>query len=388
MHEHTGCDTGTNHRQHFDETAKMTNKKFLCIAAILAATSSAGWAKDAVKASVSEPTGTPILQENGNSYSPGTYAVGTIQLTYTVVGYTFPAGSFGGFDVDWEVVTGYASGGTTNYGSPINLTLDQVGGSNIDLSPTPNSFSVPSSAANGHSRVGIAISPSVAADPTLNCDGCTLVGNLRLSATQGAKLDTPTNIQVKLVLAHPDACLKAYHFITAQDAVTPLTSTQIKIATKGSKAGTVASSNPGQYSENVMIANTCPTDESFDLRIQLDNAFETNPSNNPGNAVFTYSSAGEVDQGNFGVTNFGTGTAQGQQLCLQNVTVPADTTFLATVHSQVKKGGTPDTLPSDGTFDFSATLFDAVNGGCTGDLKPAVTISNPAELGLPFTLTN
>lgn len=365
----------------------MTNKKLLCIAAILAATANMAWAKDAVKASVSNPTGAPILQENGNPYAQGTYAVGTIQLTYPVVGYTFPAGPFASFDVDWVVVANYASGGSTNYTSPITLKLEQIGGNNVELSPQDDSFLVSSNAASGQSHVGIAIASSVAADPALNCDGCALVGNLRLSTTpSGAKLDTPTNIQVKLVLAHPDACLKAYHFITAQDDVVPLTSTSLTIPVNGRKAGTVTGSNPGQYSDNVMVANTCPTDESFDLKVQLDGAFETNPSNNPGNAVFTYSTSGEVDQNSYGTTNFGTGTGQGQQLCLQNVTVPADTTFLATVHSQVIKGTAKTALPTDGDFEFAAALFDSTNSNCSGELKPAVTVSNPAGVKLPFTI--
>lgn len=366
----------------------MKNKKLLCIAAILAATANVGWAKDAVKASVSNATGAPILLENGNPYAQGTYAVGTIHLIYTVVGYTFPAGHFANFDVDWNIVANYAAPRQpTDYATkPITLNFGQIGGSNIVLSPVGASFPVPSSLATGTSHVGIAIADSVAGDPALNCDGCALVGKLQLSTTpEGVKLDTVTDVLVKIVLAHPDTCLKAYHFITAQDDVVPLTSTSLTVPANGKWAGTVRGSNPGQYSENVMIANTCPTDESFDLRVQLDSAFETNPSNNPGNAVFTFSTSGEVDPGTFGVTNFGTGTGQGQQLCLQNVTVPADTTFLTTVHSQVIKGTATTALPADNNFEFSATLFDSVNTGCSGTPRSDVTVSNPAGVVLPFT---
>lgn len=364
----------------------MKYARLVLTAALLATFHNPAAAKDAVKTAVANATGSPILQENGTPYAQGTYAVGTIQLTYTVVGYAFPAGPFGNFDVDWAVVANYASGGTTNY--PIDLKLTQIGGTSVELTPVANTFNVVSNSDSGTSHVGISIASGVPSDPTLNCDGCSLVGNLRLTTSpSGAKLDTPTNILVKLVLAHPDACLKAYHFVTAQDDVVPLASTTLAVPSSGKFAGTVRGSNPSQYSDNVMIANTCPTDESFDLKIGLDTLFETNPSNNPGNAVFTYSTAGETDPGSFNLTAFGTGTGKGQQLCLQNVIVPADTTFLATVHSQVKKGTPASSLPTNPQeFYFGATLFDTVNSSCTGTLKPAVTVSNPAGVELPFAI--
>jgi hypothetical protein len=366
----------------------MKNKKrTLFVAAFLVAVASTAWAKDAVKASVSNWTGSPIVQVNGNPYAQGTYAVGTIQLYYTMVGNTFTAGNFGSFDVDWAIAANLTGGGSTDYSGGITLSLEQIGGTNVVLTPVPATFIVTSNAQTGKSHVTMAIGSGVPNDPQLNCDGCELVGHIQLSTTpQGVKLDTPTDILVKIKLVHATACLKVYDFVTDQDyQLGILNATNLNVATKGANAGKVVSSQPGQYSENVLIANICSGAQSFDLKIGLDPGFETNPSGNPGQAVFTYSTSGEVDPGSFNISAFGSGTAQGQQLCLQNVTVPAGSTFLATVHSQVTKGTLASALPADGTFDFAATLYQGVNSGCTGALN-TIAIPNPASFTLPFTI--
>jgi hypothetical protein len=64
---------------------------YLCTAFCAAAASA--WAKDAVVAAVATPLSppNPIIIQNGTQYSQGTYAIGTIQLFYTVQGYQFPA---------------------------------------------------------------------------------------------------------------------------------------------------------------------------------------------------------------------------------------------------------------------------------------------------------
>lgn len=379
----------------------MKGKKLFVVAACLLSLASPGWAKDAVKASVANWTGSPIVQINGNAYAQGTYAVGTIHLTYTVVGNTFTAGPFGSFDLDWAIGANLTNGGTTNYApagtnpAGITLNLKQIGGTNVLLDIDPGSFLVTSNQQTGKSHVGLTIGAGVPDDPELNCDGCELVGHLQLSTTpQGAKLDTVTDVLVKIKLVHPTACLKVYNFVTDQDhQLGTLTTTDLKIGTNGRNAGKVVSSQPGQYSDNVLIANTCSSDESFDLKIGLDPKFETNPSNNPGNAVFTYSTAGEVDPDSFAISGFGTGTPQGQQLCLQNVTVAAGTSFLATVHAQVIKGTLASTLPGDSdgdgknNFDFAATLYETVNASCTGALDSEAT-PNPASFALPYTTSN
>jgi hypothetical protein len=360
----------------------MTNRKLLCAAVLLAATTTQGWAKDAVEATVANWGGAPIVQNNGNPNAAGTYAVGTIQVIYTVVGYTFPTGHLDDFDLNWGIKANYSSGGATSYTRPITLNLEEIGGNNVELTPTPASFSVTSAADIGSSRVGVAIASEVATNPALNCDGCSVVGNLRLSTDpSGAKLDTVTNVQVKVVLMHPTACLKAYNFVTEDGSSIALTSTTLQVPTRGNNAGKVVSSNPGTFSDDVLIANTCANAESFDLKIGLDPNFVTNST---GNGVFTYSTAGEEDQSDFSLTSFGAGTKQGQQLCLQNVTVPAGTSFLATARTHIADNVSAANLPLDGYFRFAATLYDTVNGACTGALKPAVIPANPAAFALKF----
>ena len=53
------------------------------------------------------------------------------------------------------------------------------------------------------------------------------------------------------------------------------------------------STNPyGSLSQNVMVVNTCGTNETFDLKVYLDAWFSTQPNNNPGNAVTTLAAVG------------------------------------------------------------------------------------------------
>ncbi|WP_139335918.1 hypothetical protein [Aromatoleum tolulyticum] len=364
----------------------MTYRNILLTAALLAIFANPAAAKDAVQSSVSDWTGTPIIQNNGNPDAQGTFAVGTIQLTYTVVGYTFTAGDFGSFKLNWGVQANYSGGQSTSYSPDLTLKIEQIGGSHLELTPSPAEFNPLSNTAQDTSVIDIAIGSNVPNDPALNCDGCTLVGNLKLvTDPSGAKLDTVTNVQVKLVLAHPDSCLKAYNFITNQDTGSEITTTTLNVATNGAKKGTVTSSAPGQFSDDVLVANTCANEQDFDLKIALDPNFETNPSNNAGNAVFTYSKNGAVDQQNFDLSSFGLGTPQGQQVCLRNVTIPADSSFLATVHSQVKKGTVASALPASKTFQFAAALHQTSNSACAGELRTDVAPGNPVGAALGFT---
>src|SRR4030095_11049226 len=164
-------------------------------------------------------------------------------------------------------------------------------------------------------------SDAVATDPALNEDGDVLVGRLQLAAQDNPHLKTPTDILVHITLVHPTACVKVYDFITDASLANTITSTEVNV----NRQGKVTSTNPyGSLSHNVMVVNTCGASESFDLRVNLDPWFSTQPNNNPGNAVYTFATAGEIDPGTFNLALFGTGTAQGQKMCLQNVTVPAD----------------------------------------------------------------
>jgi hypothetical protein len=333
------------------------------------------WAKDSMTVSVTNATGAPVVVNNGQ-------AVGTIQLIYTVNATAFTTGEFAAFDVNW--VTSAGTGQAVDYsgGVAFNLQQDQKGGY-VDLVPYPGAFKLTATGQSGTSRVTIYITPDKAGNLPPSADGTDLVGNLKLDA--GRDVGTVTNIQVHIRLVHPTgSCLKVYNFVTDQDFnLGILSTTSVNIGKNGAKADKVQGSQPGQFSDNVLVANTCATDESFDLEIGLDSSFDTSPNGNPGNAVFSYTAAGEFDTTSFNAMMTG-GTANGQNVCLQNVTVPAGTSFLATVHAAVRKDMSQTLLPADGSFDFAATLHDNVNTSCTGALYSQAS-PNPATFTLPFT---
>lgn len=349
---------------------------FAAIAVVSGVAAGNAWAKDSMTVLVTNATGEPVIVKNGE-------AQGTIQLFYTVNATAFTTGEFAAFDVNW-VTSPVNPNKATNYGTGVVFTLeqDQQGGY-VDLVPSPGAFTLTATGQSGTSRVTIYITPDQGGNLPPGADGTDLVGNLKLDA--GRDVGTVTNIQVHIRLVHPTgSCLKVYNFVTDQDFNLGILSTaSVNIGKNGAKAGKVQSSQPGQFSDNVLVANTCATDHSFDLEIGLDSSFDTNPNGNPGNAVFSYTAAGEFDTTSFNAMMTG-GTGNGQNVCLQNVTVPAGTSFLATVHSAVRKDMSQTLLPADGSFDFAATLHDSVNTSCTGALYSEAS-PNPASFTLPFT---
>lgn len=339
-------------------------------------------ASDAIQAGVSIPAGqpVPVLTENGSGYTPGTYAVGVIHLDYTYVGTTFPVGPFATFALNLGV---YATGKGQPTTYPLTLNLTDIGSPNLTLSPASSPLQVSGLAWTASVPVTITIPSEVAANPLLDADGTVLVGNFKLDAGNEAK--TVTNVQVKITLVHPTACLKVYDFITDADLTNTITSTDVGV----NKKGKVTSTNPyGSLSENLMIVNTCNTTETLDAKVSLDPSFVTQPNNNPGNAVFTFSSAGEIDPAAFTIASFGLGTAQGQNLCLANVSVPAGSTFLATVHISINNGMSAALLPGGGTgpgtfSGFGAALYTA-GSACSGSL---VSVANPNPVWAPLAFT-
>lgn len=343
--------------------------------------------KDAVQASVSIDEGqpTPVMTENGKGYTPGNYAVGTIQLEYTHVGMQFPAGPLATFNLNMKV---YPVATRTPADSPYPATLDlkDIGSPNVTLSPARSPLLVTHEGWSHSVPVTIGIPDLVAANPDLNGDGSLLVGNFQLDA--GGDLKTPTNVQVKIRLVHPTACLKVYNFITDADLTDTITSIEVKV---NANKGKVTSTNPyGSLSENLMVVNTCAVAETFDAKLSLNNSFSTQPNNNPGNAVFTFATSGAIDPEEFAIASFGAGTKHGQDLCLQGVSIPAGSTFLATVHMNINNGMAATSLPGGGTqpgefTGFGASLHTA-GAACSGSPHPLAT-PNPVSAPLAFTVS-
>lgn len=360
----------------------------ICLLVLLLGVASTAWAKDAIQESVANATGSPIITVNGNPYSQGTYAVGTIHLTYTVQGFAFTPGTFGSFDVNWQDAA-YGSNPATNYAAGINFNLFQnQAHPSLVLTPSPGTFAVTATGQSGSSHVTISIANSVAADPSQNCDGCQLTATLQSNTDpSGAHLDTVTTIIVKLKLVWPTSCLKVYDFITDQSLVNDITSTDVNLKCKNGSCN-VQSTNPyGQWSENVLLVNTCNDPKSFDLKIGLDRHFGTNPEGNPGNATFIYTAHDTIDPDNFDITAFGAGQKQGEALCLANLSVGGGDSFLATVHMGIYKGAWDG--GSTGAFGFSGEI-DVANSvalsSCSGGtLHPEVAKPNPATATVTYT---
>jgi hypothetical protein len=349
------------------------------------------WANDEVDSTVTIPSGQPIpiIKNNG-------VETGTIQLWYTIAANSIPCGEFAQFNLNLNDVAG--TGETPTY--PVTLNLVQSGtGTPVQffsaspLSPDPATFSVIGNGWTGSSLVTIFI--DCAKLPSGSpYDGEDIVGNLNeQTEPQGSHLDTISTIQVHITLAMPDACLKLYSFETNQGSGSPLSA----VTVVANKSGAVKSTNPGQASVDALVVNTCPEPFSFDLAVGLDPEWQTNPSNNPGNATFTYMTSGELDP----TTDFSLitslihsgGTPQHEVLCLQNVTLPASSSFLTTVHSEINTGYdgglTVPLLPSDGDFDFNATIFEPGTSCSVAYPTPSIiSPSNPATSTLTYTVSH
>ena len=341
-------------------------------------------AKDALQAAVTIPQDQPqpIVLENGTGYTPGTFATGTIILNYVHVGPTFYAGPFAAFDLNLAVYNTSDVRNEPLY--PVALSLEDIGSKHLTLLPSASPLSVTGLGWHSSVRVVVDIPADVATNPDFSHDGAQIVGHLRLTTPGGSKLDTVTDILVKVTLAHPvGPCIKAYNFITDAELTDTLANIEVNVNARQHK---VTSTNPyGSLSSNGLIVNTCGADVTIDLAMQLDPSFSTQPSNNPGNAVFTFTTIGEIDPAAFDIGSFGLGTPHGQALCLQNVTVPSGSSFLATVHMSINKGMLDSSLPATGTFaGFLAALYDA-GTGCTGGLFPLAS-PNPASAPLAFVI--
>lgn len=321
---------------------------------------------DQVKLKVSAPLDQPQPLVVNNGAVPG-----AIQLLYTINANQFTEGLFASFDVNLSILAG---GSSTNY--PTTLTLEQNGSSNVQLGAVPATFTVSGTGWSDVSHVSITIPSSVPLDPSLNCDGCTLVGNLNLSAPGPSHLGTATTVQVKIVLVHPAGpCLRVFDLLLNNETGVAITS-----ATYTLKHGLANATQPGEMLDAILIANTCPSDETFDVVAGLDPHFETMPHNNPGNAVFTYTKAGVVDDTTFTLSAFTGGTAQKQNLCVAPVSLPAGDTFLMTVKMDEMSGITPVSSASFSGFVLNEnSSCDTIN-----QLNPLAS-PNPASATLTLT---
>lgn len=349
------------------------------IHALVALVASVGFAlpalaNDQIQSTVSNPNPAAVIVNNGQ-------ASGTIQLWYTYIGSSFPCGQFATFNLNLAGKLG--SGKVPSY--PVELDLVQSGqGTPVQFSDFTTPFSVTSASWSGSTPVTVSIDCSQLSAPY---DGQEIVGNLNEGANpQGAHLDTVSTIQVHIKLMYPTACLKLYSLETDENG-----NLLSAVTVNANRFGIVKSSSPGEVWIDGMFANTCSSSQSFDMAIGVGDDWQLNPNNNAGNATFTYSTSGEIDPSSFNLTLFGTGTKQGETLCLSNVTVAPNDTFLATEHAQIVSGIAATSLDNynsttkGGTFSYSATLYTA-GSGCSGPVLGNVTPSNPGTSSVSYTV--
>lgn len=328
------------------------------------------WAKDAVVAAVSNPLPNPpgaIIMENGTHYSRGTYAIGTIQLYYTVTATQFTAGCNHSFDVALNYQDN-GKGKPSKY--PLDLNFRQTGSANLSLQPTQSGYSgITRASFPLYATVNICVPADVANDPVFQVDGTDLVGNLQLETVpKGANLDTVTTIQVHLILIHPsdDACLRVLNFVTNNDITSALSSITVRKAAV--PAAMPVGSTPSQLNYIVVVANTCSETHCIDLSFALDAAFQLGSGTNP---VKSFSSNDVLDEfqdvATFWLTA-PTATNQGTNTCLYSTagcfSIPATDTFMLKADITIKSNASwPPPAQYTG---FGASIWE-----------PNVTCGNP-----------
>jgi hypothetical protein len=357
----------------------MMNKTLLQVALLTGALICTSIAKDAISASVLDFTlSTPAVSVNGNPAAPGTFAVGTIQLWYDVHAYQFTAGTIATFHLSLQDYQPSTTGQAPAY--PVTLNVTQIGGTEVTLNPAPGSFSVNGLGWNGGSTVTVGIPVLTASNPAFATDGTELVGNLKLAPVpSGSKLDTTTNIQVHIRLVHPVSCLRIYDFLTTQDMTTSVSSLQVELFKSGPKAGLTKGTTPPQLSNDVLIVNTCASEEVFDLMVQNDSSFQDQGAN----SVFMFTKAGTTDPSSFEVAEFGSGAPKGNNHCFGSLHLSGGDSMLVTNHLSI--GSIPvDQLPL-GSFGFSG-LIAVAGTGCPGTAN-TLAIPNPALLSIPYSIS-
>ena len=347
----------------------------------LAASATLAWAGESVRAAVTIPAGQPepLITANGNPYAQGNYAVGTLRLEYTYVGFVFQPGPFGSFDSGLDTVQG--NGGATVY--PAALNLVQSGSTNLVLTPSPAGFTVASFPWSDTSIVSISIPQSVASDPTLAVDGAVIVGNLQMTTGPGSKLGTTTTVQVKIRLVHPTACIKQYTFFSTREISGDYGSLSLSYGTHGGNLNKILNMSPvsaNAAAQVVLLVNTCGEAHTVDLRIAPDARFVFGPGN--GNTTFVYTGAGAISPGAIDLAALTALNSLSHTLDVTNLAIGGGQSILVKVHL-VLNGTLTALNVGSSPFTFASSAFEP--GGTFTTLDPEVD-PNPATKNVTFTL--
>jgi hypothetical protein len=356
-------------------------RTLLATIATLAAIAPTALAGESVRAAVSIPAGQPepLITANGNPYAQGNYAVGTLRLEYTYVGFVFQPGPFGSFDLGLDTVQG--NGGATVY--PASLNLVQSGSTNLVLTASPTSFTVSPSPWAATSIVSISIPQSVANDPTLAVDGAVIVGNLQMTTGPGSKLGTTTSVQVKIRLVHPTACIKQYTFFSTREISGDYGTLSLSYGTRGGNLNKILNMSPvsaNAAAQVVLLVNTCGEAHTVDLRIAPDARFVFGSGN--GNTTFVYTGAGELSPGAIDLAALTVLNSLSHTLDVTSLSIGAGQSILVKVHL-VLNGTLTALNVGNSPFTFASSAFEP--GGTFSTLDSEAD-PNPATKNVTFSL--
>jgi hypothetical protein len=348
----------------------------LSLALLVILITGSAWANDQIISTVTPLTNPytnpPIIHVNG-------IAQGNIRLVYTVVGTQFPCGAQNPFATFNLGMVDQMGSGPMRGSYPADLSLaDSGGGTPVQLSPAPNDFTVTGIGWNDNSTVTVNIDCSSLPSPF---DGEIIDGQMNQSTNTGSHLNTISTVQVHIMLVFPtNACLKLYSFESNQGTFDLLTSVKVIPQTAFTK-----STDPSAVSVDAMVVNTCSVPQSFDIGINLGQFWQNNTGPNVSSATYTYTTAGEFDPTDYGLAGWGTGTQQGETLCITDFTLQPGYSFLTRVYSQIIPRVPLTSLPH-GSFSFGASLY-APNTSCAGSLLPSSLVgpSNPGTSAMTWT---
>ena len=349
---------------------------FVSLAAVFVMTLTASaWGNDNIVSTVTPLTNPysnpPIIQINGISQ-------GNIRLVYTVVGTQFPCGVQNPFATFNLGMVDQRGSGPIRGSYPATLTLaDSGNGTPVQLAPSPTSFTVNGIGWNDNSNVSINIDCGSLPPPT---DGEVIDGQMNESTNTGSHLNTISSIQVHIMLVFPaNACLKLYSLESDQNTFDLLTDVKVIPQNSFTKA-----TDPSAVSVDGLVVNTCTVPEAFDIGINLGQFWENNSGPNIGSATYTYTTAGVFDPTNYGLAAWGTGTLQGETVCVKNFSLQPGYAFLMRVYSQIIPGVPVTNLPP-GSFGFGAAMYTP-SSNCAGSLLPSSLVgpSNPASSSLAW----
>lgn len=340
-------------------------------AAVLFAGAAPAIAHDTIEVAVDGFTGAAPTIVDPAVASPLTFRDnGNVTINYVVNALSFTSGELGRFTLHMK--TNDTPSSTMHEPTYPVAVSSSLNGENLPLIMSPlTSMSLSGLASESSREIVVSINCAVAADACPTTDGAQIDRQLQFGAASSLNIRTTVKVHVIVTLVHPEVgeCLGMANFVTDQGWTERVGSTEVIVIANGRNAGTVRATTPyGQLSQNVVVVSDCGEVRNFDLKIDLDPTWETNPNNNPGNAVFTYYSDEEIDLATYVPEVLAETTPQGQQLCLSNLYLNPDESLIATVHMQVQRGIPSSTLPmSPDEFVYSASIYepDTICGGGT-----------------------